>query len=127
MLNVLIGNGDAHAKNFSLLHHPSGALGLAPLYDLLSTLYYGDDRLAMYVDSVQRTRPVTADRILNEAARWGLARRRASQIIADIIDRTPDAVALALAETPSVPAEIPAIINDQLAQIKSAFSRTNAK
>ena len=79
MLNVLIGNGDAHAKNFSLLHHPSGALGLAPLYDLLSTLYYGDDRLAMYVDSVQRTRPVTADRILNEAARWGLARRRASR------------------------------------------------
>jgi len=52
--------------------------------------------------------------------------QRASQIIADIIDRTPDAVALAPAETPSVPAEIPAIINDQLAQIKSAFSRTNA-
>jgi len=29
------------------------------------------------------------------------------------------------AETPSLPAEIPAIIDDQLAQIKSAFSRTN--
>ena len=26
--NVLIGNGDAHAKNFSLLHHASGALTL---------------------------------------------------------------------------------------------------
>jgi serine/threonine-protein kinase HipA len=124
VLNVLIGNGDAHAKNFSLLHHPSGALGLAPLYDLMSTLYYGDDRLAMYIDSVQRTRRVTADRILSEAARWGLSRRRASQIIADIIDRTPDAVALAIAETPSLPAEIPAIIDSQLAQVKSAFSRT---
>jgi serine/threonine-protein kinase HipA len=100
VLNVLIGNGDAHAKNFSLLHHPSGALGLAPLYDLMSTLYYGDERLAMYIDSVQRTRRVTADRILNEAARWALSRRRASQIIADIIDRAPDAVALAIAETP---------------------------
>jgi len=126
VLNVLIGNGDAHAKNFSLLHHPPGVLGLAPLYDLMSTLYYGDERLAMYIDSVQRTRGVTADRILSEAARWGLTRRRASQIIADIIDRTPDAVALAIAETPSLPAEIPAIIAGQLAQVQSAFSGTPA-
>ena len=124
VLNVLIGNGDAHAKNFSLLHHPSGARGLAPLYDLMSTLYYGDERLAMYINSVQRTRRVTADRILNEAARWGLARRRASQIIAGIIDRTPHAVALAIAQTPSLTAEIPAIIDGQLAQIGSAFSGT---
>jgi hypothetical protein len=78
----------------------------------------------MYIDSVQRTRRVTGDRILSEAARWGLSTRRASQIIADIIDRTPDAVALAIAETPSLPAEIPAIIDSQLAQVKSAFSRT---
>jgi len=119
VLNVLIGNGDAHAKNFSLLHHRSGALGLAPVYDLMSTLYYGDDRLAMYIDSVQCTRQVTADRILSEAARWGLSRRRAAQITADIIDRTPAAVALAIAETPSLPAEIPAIIDSQLAQVKN--------
>jgi len=89
VLNVLIGNGDTHAKNFSLLHHPSGALGLAPLYDLTSTLYYGDDRLAMYIDSVQRTRRVTADRILNEAARWGIARRRASPIRARSAEQMP--------------------------------------
>ena len=91
----------------------------------MSTLYYGDERLAMYIDSVHRTRRVTADRILNEAARWGLARRRASQIIVGIIDRTPDAVALAIAQTPSLPAEIPAIIDCQLAQIRSAFSGTH--
>ncbi len=125
VLNVLVGNGDAHAKNFSLLHHPSGALGLAPLYDLMSTLYYGDDRLAMSIDSVQRTRRVTADRILSETARWGLSGRRASQIIAGLIERIPDAVALAIAETPALPAEIPAIIDSQLTQVKSAFSGTH--
>jgi len=64
VLNILIGNGDANAKNFSLLHNPSGAFGLAPLYDLMSTLYYGDERLAMYDDSIQRIRRVTADRII---------------------------------------------------------------
>ena len=70
--NVLIGNGDAHAKNFSLLHDPSGALRLAPLYDLMSTLYYGDDQLAIYIDTVQRTRLVPANRLLNEAGTLGV-------------------------------------------------------
>jgi serine/threonine-protein kinase HipA len=124
VLNVLIGNGAAHAKNFSLLHQPAGALGLAPLYDLMSTVYYGDDRLAMYIDSVQRTDRVTADRLLNEAARWGLARRRASEIVADILDRTPGAVALAAAQTPGLPPQIPATINAQVAQLRSYHIRS---
>jgi hypothetical protein len=66
----------------------------------------------MYVDSVQRIHRVTADRIINEAARWGMGRRRASQIIADIIDRAPTVVSPAIAETPSLPAEIPEIISN---------------
>jgi len=37
IFNLIIGNADAHAKNFSLLHI-DGAIRLAPLYDLLSTV-----------------------------------------------------------------------------------------
>lgn len=118
-LNVLIGNGDAHAKNFSLLHEPSGALRLTPLYDLLSTLFYGDEHLAMYVDNVHKTNRVTADRIVNEATRWGLSKRRASDVIADILERVVDAVAAAAAETTDLPAEIPALVNSQLVQVLS--------
>jgi serine/threonine-protein kinase HipA len=45
--NFLIGNHDAHAKNFSLLHAPSGTR-LAPFYDLLSTTVYElGDKMAM--------------------------------------------------------------------------------
>jgi len=118
-LNVLIGNGDAHAKNFSLLHEPSGALRLTPLYDLLSTLFYGDEYLAMYVDNVHKTNRVTADRIVNEATRWGLSKRRASEVIADILERVVDAVAAAAAETTDLPAEIPALVNSQLVLVRS--------
>lgn len=125
-LNVLIGNGDAHAKNFSLLHEPSGALRLAPLYDLMSTLHYGDDRLAMYIDNVHRTDRVTADRIVNEATSWGLARRRAAAIVADLVDRTPDAVEAARAETDGVPDELPTVIGSQLAQVCSEFTAAGA-
>jgi serine/threonine-protein kinase HipA len=43
IFNLIIGNADAHAKNFSLLHsggNGGGAITLAPLYDLLSTIIY---------------------------------------------------------------------------------------
>lgn len=41
IFNLMIGNADAHAKNFSLLR-AEGATRLAPLYDLLSTVAYPD-------------------------------------------------------------------------------------
>lgn len=43
IFNLIIGNADAHAKNFSLLHSSGiggGVITLAPLYDLLSTVIY---------------------------------------------------------------------------------------
>ncbi|GEM_PF-5886633 len=40
IFSVLIGNCDAHAKNFSLLHRTRDAIELAPVYDLVSTRYY---------------------------------------------------------------------------------------
>ncbi len=44
IFDYLVGNNDAHRKNFSLLYRGIGTdhlhVGLAPLYDLLSTVYY---------------------------------------------------------------------------------------
>jgi serine/threonine-protein kinase HipA len=118
-LNVLLGNGDAHGKNLSLLHHASGALTSAPLYDLMCTLHYGDDRLAMYVDDVQRTSRVTAQRIANEAVRWGLSRERATATIGDLLDQAPAAIAAARDETDGAPDEMVSTIERQLAQLRS--------
>lgn len=39
IFNVIVGNADAHGKNFSILYRSSGPR-LAPLYDLLSTAFY---------------------------------------------------------------------------------------
>ena len=117
-LNVVIGNGDAHGKNFSLLHDPSGRIRLAPLYDLVSTLVYGDDRLAMYIDNVHRTNKVTTDRIINEAARWGISNRRAAQIIDDLLDQIPDSVEAARLETEGLPPGIPKVAVSQLHRLR---------
>ncbi len=113
-LNVAIGNGDAHGKNFSLLHERSGVLRLAPLYDLVSTLVYGLDRLAMFVDTIQRIDRVTADRVVNEAARWGMARDRAEQIVGDLVARIPDAADAASNEVDGVPSALRRIVNGQV-------------
>jgi serine/threonine-protein kinase HipA len=39
ILNYLVGNNDAHGKNFSLLY-PDNDVRLAPFYDVISTVYY---------------------------------------------------------------------------------------
>ncbi|MCA1832180.1 MAG: HipA domain-containing protein [Actinomycetota bacterium] len=117
-MNVLIGNGDAHGKNFSIVHDESGALRLAPLYDLMSTLIYGDDRLAMHVDTVQRMDRVTVDRLVNEAAAWGFSRRRAAAIVDDIIERASAAAAAVQNETEAVPPSILQVIDSQLARMR---------
>lgn len=39
LFNLVLGNADAHLKNFSLLERPEG-LRLSPAYDLLNTLLY---------------------------------------------------------------------------------------
>jgi serine/threonine-protein kinase HipA len=118
-LNALIGNGDAHAKNFSLLHHSSGALTLTPLYDLLCTLHYGDNRLAMYIDTVQRTDRVTAERIANEAASWGMSHARAVATISDVLERAPAAMSAARKQTPRLPRDLYATIEGQFSQLRS--------
>ena len=41
VVQVLLGNADAHGKNYSLLHR-KGRIELAPLYDLLSTVAWPD-------------------------------------------------------------------------------------
>jgi serine/threonine-protein kinase HipA len=119
-VNSIIGNGDAHAKNFSLLHEPAGTFRLAPLYDLMCTLAYSDDRLAMFIDSVHRTNRVTADRIINEAVQWGMPRGRATAIVNDLLARGDDAIASALEETAGLPCDFADVVKRQLESIRGS-------
>ncbi|XKH58719.1 HipA domain-containing protein (plasmid) [Citricoccus nitrophenolicus] len=46
----LTGNGDLHAKNISVLRGDDGKWVVSPVYDVPSTLFYGDDTMALPVD-----------------------------------------------------------------------------
>ena len=121
--NILIGNGDAHGKNLSLLYHGDGPITLAPLYDLMCTLIYNQPRLAMYIDAVQRMNQVTTDRLVKEAGRWGLQELAATRLIADIIGRMPGAVERARAENPGVPEELLSVVHGQLTRLAAPPAR----
>jgi serine/threonine-protein kinase HipA len=51
LVNFLLGNSDAHGKNFALLHEGGVEPRLAPLYDIVSTSVYPDvtERMAMAI------------------------------------------------------------------------------
>ncbi len=51
--NYLIGNNDAHGKNFSIMHYADGKISLAPAYDILCTQAYPEltSRMAMKIGS----------------------------------------------------------------------------
>jgi serine/threonine-protein kinase HipA len=88
--NYLIGNNDAHGKNFSLLRHDAGTaneqIGLAPLYDLVSTIHYPGLSLDMAVKigreySSEKVTPQNFDRLAEEA---GLAKPIVRQRVPDL-------------------------------------------
>ena len=102
IFNLIVGNADAHGKNFSRLCQ-AGTVSLAPFYDLLSTVAYSDlsPKLAMRI-----ARRATLEEI--GAATWpafaediGLAgpfvRRRVKEIAEAVIDHAP-----AVAERPAM-------------------------
>ena len=48
VVNILVGNGDAHLKNWSVIYRDKIAPQLAPAYDLVSTIHYvANDSLAL--------------------------------------------------------------------------------
>ncbi|WP_427118337.1 type II toxin-antitoxin system HipA family toxin [Pseudarthrobacter scleromae] len=75
----LAGNGDLHAKNVSMVQQPSGEWTIAPVYDIPSTVVYGDKTLALAMDG-KRT-GVSRRHFLGWATELGLTERAAAQVV----------------------------------------------
>jgi len=61
LFNIICGNDDAHAKNFSFLHLSDGTLALTPAYDLVSTQLYSslEHLMAMNFGTVREVDKIT--------------------------------------------------------------------
>lgn len=74
MFNLCIGNNDAHAKNFALLHDDGERPALAPAYDLLNTQVYPRlaPQMAMTVGGAATLQELNADAWARFGAEVGL-------------------------------------------------------
>lgn len=93
--NVFVGNADAHGKNFSFLHHADGSIGLAPLYDIMSTVALEGSistTLAMFVNDRRDIDNVDVADLVAEAGRWGMAAVAARDVIEDLLVSLPSAI-----------------------------------
>ena len=87
MFAYITGNGDAHAKNFSVLTGPDGETRVAPAYDLPSTYLYDDTSMALAINGRTAGDPTTADFVaLGAAVR--LPERAVRRVIREALERS---------------------------------------
>jgi len=92
-MNFVLGNGDAHAKNYSIIYRPGGAFRLAPFYDVASMLIYaknvGTMELAMTVGSHRGMMDVLPEHWMKTAKLVGFNEEIAVAHVRDLIARVP--------------------------------------
>lgn len=104
IFNYLIGNTDAHIKNYSLLYSPDmRSIRLAPAYDIVSTVVYENStrEMSMKIGNVMDIDDVTAESFEQVASEVGLGRSLAMKrynMMRDKFERALSEAALELAE-----------------------------
>lgn len=97
--NYLVGNNDAHGKNFSLLYRGIGTddveIRLAPLYDVVCTVYYPElhNEMAMKIGNEyasEKVAPRDFEKLAEEAGLGKpLVKRRVPELADMVIDAIP--------------------------------------
>ncbi|MEZ4440052.1 MAG: HipA domain-containing protein [Polyangiaceae bacterium] len=85
--SFLVGNGDLHAKNVSVIVTAAGRVELTPAYDLLSTLPYGDTSMALAMEG--RDAKLRRHHFLAFGARHRLRERAVRSMLDELCDEAP--------------------------------------
>jgi serine/threonine-protein kinase HipA len=87
----MIGNGDLHAKNYSLLWRQDGIVSATPVYDIVSTLPYPlNQRMAIRMDG--RDDNFTRRSFIDFADRFGVPQQLVSRRLDDMMRRSQPAL-----------------------------------
>lgn len=121
VFNALVGNHDAHAKNFSLLYATGTTPVLAPLYDLLSTAVYDhlSPNMAMKLGSKYKFSEVQARHWAQFAEAAGLSKAQTKKRVLRMAQDLPGSARRLQASAPfadqSIVARIIALIEKRSA------------
>lgn len=91
VLNVLVGNGDAHLKNWSLVYRDGMNPALSPVYDVVPTVLYipGDD-LGLKLNGTRVFADISAASFGRLGERTGFGARAATERAAQAAERVLD-------------------------------------
>ncbi len=82
----LTGNGDQHAKNLAIVATAQGEWRVSPMYDVPTTLPYGDTRSALTIGG--RRDGLSRRRMLTFSAAVGLPEALAERVLDDLLEAT---------------------------------------
>ena len=94
VFNSVIGNGDAHSKNYSILIAKTGQIELAPLYDVAPTYLLNNiyRQTGHSINGKGRLGALKAEDLIAEGVSWGLGRSIAERTVKETVERTVDAL-----------------------------------
>lgn len=123
IFNVLIGNADAHAKNFSFLYGSNGQKRLAPFYDLVCTLAWDElsKNLAMRIGECRQINNLTLDHWKQMAKScnlgWAMVRERLVTVARKVKTVLPDAAKSVADMGVELPDTVIQIISDRVREL----------
>jgi serine/threonine-protein kinase HipA len=130
IFNVLIGNADAHGKNYSILYRGT-ARRLAPFYDLVCTLAWSDlsETPAMKIGKSESIKTITPShwRMMAEECRlgWPMLRERIVDMCDKILAGLRSQSLLSVANDPAVAERVAGIIQDRATSMLTALRNFN--
>ena len=89
VFNYMIGNTDAHLKNFALIYNQSlRGVRLAPAYDMVSTRVYDlSPEMSFYIDGEKDINKVSRQSFINVANEIGMGRKMVEAVFDNIANR----------------------------------------
>lgn len=127
---VLIGNADAHGKNYSMLYN-GRARRLAPFYDLVCTLAWPElsKNLSMKIGKGESLELITPAHWQNMAQEtqlgWPMIRSRMAELAEVILDKMQDARAKSGAIDEAMTDRVTAIVSERATAILQGLKRSH--
>jgi len=120
--SVVIGNGDMHLKNWSLLYPDGRRPVLSPAYDFVATFpYIPGDRLGLGFGGSKSLEGITLDQVRRFADTAGLPVSPMWTIVQETVERTAQAWAT-LAQRDVLPPDIDKAVGGQIRRVRRDYT-----
>ena len=123
ILNMLIGNADAHGKNYSMIYR-AGERRLAPFYDLVSTIVWPElsTRLAMNIGNgknVNDVNPAHFRGMAEEATLgWPMVRERIETLSGNVIETLEEGSLVRASPDPGIAAHLSELVTQRCQRMR---------